>query len=437
MRCSLPQKKMPRHYQDTTVPSTHEIDLNYAGEGQQRFQDASSWLSDNNSVYLHFSPNQTWLGEMDRISQWRSAELRVEGAGKLTLLQYEISMDGGTTYPIVIPLDVEMDYFEFPILGQLGRLKLTTSGGWPEGGRLQIALMYRQSPSQQGGAAVTRTGTLLGAETRALNVRVVNEWQDDYFLGKIQGRSTGFCAGYCDSIDSNYQSVHPIASGFVPLPPPTGLSTFSIGSSSVQDSGVGSGVYLYFLLYLRADYTSGFMLLAFDGTTPVTYNTGELFFRFIAAFGIVGGAAYPFNFTSGPVSNVGINYIGTGTFTPASGFTTTYLRNRIGDGQIVSPTYTVPFGKRALLWELKYAAEASKPVIMRTFGRGNPNGFWVLQIEDVAQNTIQPRRSLIGGWNPPGAEFTVVGKKASGTSVLCNFIMTVIEVEERFFASYI
>lgn len=426
---------MPRHYGG--VVRVPEIDLNYAGEGSTVYTDEQSLLSDNNSFYAQVGANTEWIGDMDKISGWRSVQCRIASPGTFTLCQYEMSVDAGNTYPFSVPLDNEGSYFEFPLTGQLGRLHFTTDSNWPTNQLLQIVLVYRRFPACLGGSSVGTTGTLLGKATQALNVRVVNDWMDDYFLGKIQGRTTGFCAGYCDDISSSFQSVHPITSGFVPLPPPAGIPVLSIASSSTQDSALGSGIHGYFILYMRTDYSTGATPVFLSGTTAVPVPVGEPIYRLIIAFAFLGGAAYNSTFSTGPVSNVGINYIGTGTFVPASGFPTTYLRNRVGDGQIASPTYTVPKGKRAMLWELKYAAEASKPVIMRTFGRGSPFSPWALQIEDVAQNTIQPRRSLIGGWNSPGAEFTVVGKKASGTSVLANFIMSVIEIDETLFASYI
>jgi hypothetical protein len=427
---------MPRYWNEPDNDN-NDIDLNYAGEGFTRYTDATSQLSDNNSFYAQINADTHRCGDMDRIASWPSAQIRIAKPGALTLCQYEMSSDGGKTYPFVVKLDNEITYFEFPLVGQLGRLRFTTASTWPSGGLLQIVVVYRKYPAALGGGSVTTTGSLLGTGTQALNVRVVNDWMDDYFLGKIQGRTTGFCAGYCDNIDSDFQSVHPITSGFVRLPPPAGVTNVLMASSSAADTQLGTGIFGYLLIYMKTDFSTDVAFVFMQGTTPASVNVTVPIYRFIIAFAFGAGAAYNSTFSAGPLSNVGINYIGTGAFNPASGFATTYLRNRIGDGQLASPTYTCPKGKKAMLWELKYAAEAAKPVIMRTFQRGNATNPWVLQIEDVAQNTIQPRRSLIGGWNDPGSEFTVVGKKTGGTGVLANFIMTVIEVDLALFASYI
>lgn len=429
---------MPRQYAKNfpEVP-IDEIDLNYAGEGAVRYTDEVSWLSDNNSFYDIVSANQEWTGDMDRISSWLSAQCRISAAGQFTFLQYEISVDGGRTYPFVITLDNEQDYVEFPLTGQLGRIRFKADAVWPANGRFQLVLMYRKWPASVSGANVNRTGNLLGSETKALNVRMVNDWHDDYILGKVQGRATGASAGYCDDIGSNFQSVHPITSGFTPLIDTNGIPTALIASSSVQDSAGGTGAFLYLLGIMSTDYTVTFTLVALNGTTPVAINIGKPIYRFTLGFIFAAGSAYNYNLASGNFANRGINYIGTGTFSTGSGFTTTYIRNRVDDGALVSPTYTCPAGKRALLWELKYAAEAANPVVYRTYGRSGPTAPWSLIIEDVVQGTIQPRRSLIGGWFSPGGEYTVVGKKKQGTQVLANFILSMIEVDESLFVSYI
>lgn len=442
---------MPRYYgQGTSVeaderppnqfPSIPEIDVLQTKNRGSTFYTRNVWLSDSNSFSTIVGPSVTQLGDPDHISGWDTGEIRVATIPTATFstLQYEISLDGGKTFPIIIPISISPSGFAvFPLMGQLGRLRWTTSSTWPSNGILQIALFYRRSESGNGFTVMGETShpnDLIPASTNAINVKVVNNWEDDYITGKVGSRRTGACAGYSDDIGATFQSVTNIPSGFLPLPGSSGVVGAKIASTSTQDSAGGTGISLYIFQFMNTDFSLTIELVVLNGTTPVNLATSPIY-RFVIGFPVSGGSTYNALTTVG--SNRGAIYLGTGAFSTTTGFATNYMVNRVDDGVIVTPTYTVPLGTRGLLYELKYAAEASKPVIFRTYGRSSATAPWSLQIEDITVGTIQPRRSLIGGWLAPGGEWTVIGKRSSGTNVLANFIMTIIEVQESIFNSYI
>lgn len=419
-------------------PSLAEVDVLQSHNRGSTFYTHNVWLSDNNSFSRTVGPGTLELGDPDPISGWDSGEVRVSGAGKFSVLQYEISVDSGKTYPFSVPLAVNASGFTvFPLMGQLGRLRWTTDANWPVNGPCQIALFYRRSASGNSGlitGGVGQPNDLIPASTDALLVKVVNSWEDDYITGKIGSRRTGACAGYSDDIGASFQSVTNIPSGFLPYPGAAGIVTSQVASSSLQDRPAGTGIAVYIFQFMKPDYSLTIELVVLNGTTPVTLTTTPIY-RYVIGFPVVSGSGYNFLTTIG--SNQGVIYVGTGTFSTADGFTTNYMVNRAGEGVIVTPTYTVPLGTRGLLYELKYAAEATKPVVFRTYGRGAPTQPWSLQIEDIVTGTIQPRRSLIGGWQSPGGEWTVTARRTGGTSVIGNVIVSIIEVDESIFNTYV
>ena len=422
----------------TPFPSIPEIDLFQTQNRGSTFYTRNVWLSDNNSFNTTLQASQTKLGDPDRISGWDAAEVRVSAAGKWSLLQYEISLDGGKTYPCLIPIVLNASGFGvFPLMGQLGRLRLTSDAAWPAQGTVQIALFYRRSDSGNSNLVmgdISQPGTLVPSSTNAINVKVVNSWEDDYITGKIGNRRTGACAGYSSDIGASFQSVTNISSGYLPFPSAAGVTGVQIASGDNNDRPAGSGISMYIFQFMKPDYSLTIEIVVLNGITPVNLSTSPIY-RFSIGFPIAAGSLY--NYTTVVGSNKGNIYLGTGVFTAGAGFATNYMVNRIDDGVIVNPTYTVPLGSHALLFELKYAAEAAKPVLFRTYGRGNGSQPWSMQVEDIVSVTIQPRRSLIGGWLAPGGEWTVVAKRTGGTSVSANFIMTVIEVDDSIYNTYI
>lgn len=437
---------MPRYYGEGTIeqaddrspnhfPSIPEIDILQTNNRGNTFYTKNVWLSDNNSFSTIAGPSASDLGDPDHISGWDTGEIRVATipSAPFSTLQYEISLDSGKTFPIIVPLSRTTAFAVFPLMGQLGRLRWQTSTTWPAGGILQIALFYRRSPSGNG-LNTSNPNDLIPASTNAINVKVVNNWEDDYITGKIGSRRTGACAGYSDDIGASFQSVTNIGSGFLPYPPAVGVTGARVASSSTQDSGAGTGISMYIFQFMKIDFSLTIEIVVLTGTTPVNLATSPIY-RFVIGFPVAAGSTY--NLLTSVGSNRGVIYLGTGAFSTSTGFATNYMINRIDDGVIVTPTYTVPLGTRALLYELKYAAEATKPVLFRTYGRGSGTAPWSLQIEDIVTTTIQPRRSLIGGWLAPGGEWTVVARRTGGTNVAGNFIMSIIEVEESIFNSYI
>lgn len=422
----------------TDYPSLNEIDLNEIGNNGTTYYTENVWLSDYNSFNRTMNASQTMTGQPDHISGWDIGEIRVSNYDLLSSIDYQLSLDGGKTYPFSTSITVVKGFGTFPLMGQFGRLTFTTGSTWVNGSRIQIALFYRRSSTGNSNAALlgstSHPNDLIPATTTALNVKVVNDWEDDYITGKVGSRRTGACAGYSDDIGATFQSVTNIASGTLPYPGSAGVTGVRIASSSTQDSSTGTGVSLYIFQFMNIDYSLTIEFVALNGTTPVNISTSPIY-RFVIGFPVSAGSTYNYLTTVG--ANRGVIYLGTGAFSTTTGFAVNYMVNRIDDGVIVTPTYTVPLGTRGLLYELKYAAEASKPVLFRTYGRGSGSAPWSLQIEDIVTTTIQPRRSLIGGWLAPGGEWTVVARRSSGTNVIANFIMTIIEVQESIFNTYV
>jgi hypothetical protein len=445
----IQKKRMPRFLggssarapltDPTEYPSLNEIDLNEIGNNGTTYYTENVWLSDYNSFNRSVNASETVSGSPDHISGWDCAEIRVSNETLLSTLQYKLSVDGGKTYPFSVPVTLTNGFGSFPLMGQFGCLTFTTSSTWVTGTRIQIALFYRRSAMGNSGAALlgasgSHPNDLIPASTNAINVKVVNSWEDDYITGKIGSRRTGACAGYSDDIGTAFMSITNISSGFLPYPAAAGSTGNQIASSSANDSAGGTGIALYIMVFMKIDYSLTVEFVSLNGITPVNLTTSPIY-RFVIGFPLVAGSTYNYLTTVG--ANRGVIYVGKGAFSTATGFATNYMVNRIDDGVIVTPTYTVPLGSRALLYELKYVADASKPVVYRTYGREAPNVPWSLQIEDIATQTIQPRRSLIGGWRMPGAEWTVVAKRAGGTNVTANVIVTVIEVDEAIYRTYI
>lgn len=422
----------------TDYPSLNEIDLNEIGNNGTTYYTDNVWLSDYNSFNRPLDASQTVYGTPDHISGWDSAEIRVTNGDLLSSLVYELSLDGGKTYPFSVPISLFGSFGTFPLMGQFGRLMFKTGTTWVNGTKIQIALFYRRSAMGNSSAALlgatSHPNDLIPANTTALNVKVVNDWEDDYITGKVGSRRTGACAGYSNDIGATFQSVTNIASGTLPYPGVAGVANVKIASSSIQDSSTGTGISMYIFQFMQIDYSLVIEFVSLSGTTPVSISTTPIY-RFVIGFPITAGSGYDYLTTVSV--NKGVIYLGTGAFSTTTGFAVNYMVNRIDDGVIVTPTYTVPKGTRGLLYELKYAAEASKPVLFRTYGRGKGTDPWSLQIEDIVTTTIQPRRSLIGGWLAPGGEWTVVARRSSGTNVIANFIMTIIEVQESIFNTYV
>jgi hypothetical protein len=444
----IQKKRMPRFLggssarapltDPTEYPSLNEIDLNEIGNKGTTYYTENVWLSDYNSFNRVVAASQTFNGTPDHISGWDCAEIRVSNGNLLASLEYKLSVDGGKTYPFSAPVALTDGFASFPLMGQFGYLTFTASSSWVSGTRIQIALFYRRSATGNAGVALLGGSTshpndLIPASTSALNVRVINDWFDDYITGKVGSRRTGACAGYTSDIATTYQSVTNIPGGYLPFPPGAGVPTASIASTSTQDNPTGTGIAGYIFQWMKPDYSLTIEVVFLNGQTPVALSTPNIY-RFTLGFPIAAGSANNPLIIDG---NVGTIYVGTGAFSTATGFATNYMVNRPGDGVMVTPMYTVPKGSYAILFELKYSAENAKPVIFKTYGRSSPSAPWSMQIEDIVSVMIQPRRSLIGGWVGPGGEWHVVGKKTSGQSVSANFIMSIIEVDEAIFRTYI
>ena len=416
-----------------------QYDLSVVADESDQYQTETTWLSKRNSYNGTLKPNQVWLGKVDDIRDWEKCFIRINTNAGINTIEYTSSMDGGKTFPFSDVCDTSRTLFQFPLAAQYGRLSVTagSSAVLSPTTVFQIAVIYKRSivGETSNGLPMVSTDTpfnILQSSTQALNVRVVNDWQDDWIRGLCQGRTTGFIAGYCDNVDTNFQSLTNIASGSIATPTMAGASNVFMASSNVQDSYLtGNGAGVYFVAMMDTTFTLFFEVILLTGTTPVAVGlsspTGTVY-RILAAFLVTGGP----NFTNAipyPNANKGIIYIGVGAFSTATGFATNYGVNRIGDGTLVVPIYTVPKGKWGLLYQLKYGADGANPITYRTFGKDSATGPWQLIIEDVATTTIQPTRSLVGGWKRAGAEWHVMGKRR-GSSALGNVIGAIIEIDE-------
>jgi hypothetical protein len=435
-----------RTYGNNNESNDDDLDLNLVRDNLHEYRTNVLWASDNNSLNTSLASDVTWRGNPDHITGWDQCTIQIsDGAGKLQpySLVYNISMDGGRSYSFPVVLSEQSRRITFPLRGQYGYLTLTTDAsfwapvGTPSTTKLpiQLSTVYTRSTSgAAGGGAVTSTSNVYAVvkpDQPVLNVRVMNDFNDDYIRGLAYGRSTGFFAGYTsDCSRTTFQSVGPNKGLFWPLPAAAGV-TMQISSSSTQDSAGGTGIAAYFLVLMKPDYSYAYEFVFLNGTTPVTLTTTNIY-RFYVGFPAVSGATYNRATTVG--SNRGIIYVGSGAFSTATGFATNYCFNRIDDGVIPISIYTVPKGKRALLFELKYAADGANPVTFRTYGTDTATSCWSLQIEDIVTNTIQPRRSLIGGWRPPGAEWSCVCKSGGAGTTQCNVIATIIEIDETMWA---
>lgn len=412
------------------------FDVHYASTNRNQFTNGEKWFSHANSFFGTLRPDQTWVGPPDDISYWEAARVQFSSVANISNIYYELSMDGGETYPFRTTFLTDRTQYWFPITGQKGRLVVITSSTFVPQTPIQWATLYFRGAAASVGSvnesyAVSNGYNVIPSSTRGINVRVINDWFDDYLRGLVAGRSTGFLAGYSDNVDAaNFMSVTNITSGFLPHPPLAGVTNLRMASGSIQDSATGTGIGLYFVVTMNPAFEIQVAIVVMNGQTPV--NVPGTVYRIIAAFAIGGGATYSNQVVN---SNAGIIYLGVGTFSAASGFTTNYALNRIGDGTVVVPTYTCPKGKRATIFELKYGTDGVNAVIFRTFGKDSATLPWQLIIEDVVLSTIQPRRSLIGGFKLPGAEWTVMGRRRSGNSALGNVIATIIEIDEALFES--
>jgi len=422
-------------YEDGANPFSEigSFDVHYASTKINPFNTQSKWFSHHNSYLGRLNINQSWTGHPDQVSQWDWVRIQFSDVVGLADIYYELSMDGGETYPFRTTFQPDQKQHSFPIMGQMGRLTVITSSTYVATKTIQWATMYFRGASS---GNVNETYSLsngydvIPSSTRGINVRVINDWFDDYLRGLVAGRSTGFLAGYSDNIDTSFMTVTNITSGYLPHPPTAGVSNLFIASSSVQDALTGTGIIAYFVVTMNTSYELEFQICVLSGTSPVPV-LGTVY-RIIAAFAIAGSPAYNPNVIG---SNIGVIYMGTGAFSTTSGFTTNYAVNRIGDGTVVVPTYTVPKGKRATLFELKYGTDGINAVLFRTYGKDSSTAPWQLIIEDAVVSTIQPRRSLVGGFKLPGAEWRVVARRRGGTSAIGNVIGTIIEIDEDLFQS--
>lgn len=429
---------MPRH------TTSMDLDLNYAQQTNLfSYESENRLLSDNNSFNDTFTADQTFRGQYDTIDGYEIALIFLSSnlVGQLSSLTYHISADSGLTYPFINTLDTTTSIIQTPLIGKYGYLTGTVASTFT-GGAIQILTMYAKAPSALGytgppfPALQSSTGfDLVPNTTRALNVRVINDVYFDYLYGKMESRSTGAAAGYSDNIGASYQSLWNQA-GFIAIPPNAGVTSVLAASTSTQDSATGTGLAFMIVFCLLDTFESSAFFISFTGTTPVTITApgGRKFTRFSLGFGISPGSAN----TGTPISlNVGSLYLGTGAFSTSTGFATTYMFGRPGDNGMFSGVYTTPKGKRATLFQLKYSTDASKPVNFRTLQRTTETGAWIQIITDIVAGTIQPERSLFGGWTGPGTDVQIIAKRTAGTTVEGNFILTMHEIDEPLATSYL
>ena len=277
-----------------------------------------------------------------------------------------------------------------------------------------------------------------GLRDSVLRVKVCNDFSEDTIHGTVSGRRTGFCGGYTSSIANDFSSVMPgLGAGvFTPLPPDTvgtTSETVQIASTSTSDSAAGTGISAMIIFFLDLSYQEQFIVAPLNGQTPVTlsFPTGVFAQHFLYAFPIAKGVGVvpPGNI----VSNVGVIYMGVGTFSTSTGFTKNYMWNRIGDGFISSAVYVVPKGYRGALWSVKFNTDHTSTVSYKTVYRVNRSSPWQLLAEDTVNNTTVIQRSIAGGFFTVGAEFTVIAKRNSGTNIASNFVLTAHEISESCF----
>lgn len=274
----------------------------------------------------------------------------------------------------------------------------------------------------------------------ALLVKSVNDFEDDLLTGRMNGRGTGFTGGYTSNINNTPGAVMPPYtgwSGWVPLPDPvvgTGANPIKVASSSTQDSLTGTGASALIIFYLDITLAPKNVIVALNGTTPVTLNMVSDVYHFQYAFPIAVGTGY--NVTANNVtSNVGTLWLGIGaSFSTTTGFSTVnYMWNRPGDGFMSSSVYVVPKNKQASLWNVKLNSDTTVSCLFKTYSRASRTSCWSLNAEDTVNTGIVIRRTLAGGFLPAGAEFTVIANKTGGTNISCNFVMCCYEFSTRIF----
>ena len=277
----------------------------------------------------------------------------------------------------------------------------------------------------------------INALQAAQNVRVVNEWQDDYGKSIVTGRSSGFTAGYTSNSNASFSSCMPFIAngGFTALPPATTTQTtpILIASSSTQDSATGTGVHGYLLFYMNAAREVLTVVAFLNGTAPVTVPINQVY-HFMYGFPITVGSGQS-NAPPGQVtSNVGTVWVGSGTFNTTTGFVTNYMWNRPGDGFVTSGVYVVPKDKYGQLLSVKYNSDSTVPCQFQVYGRSDRAAPWQLNAEDTVNTTLVIRRLFTGGYLPTGFELTVLVKKTANTgNVSANFVMNINEMSAYLF----
>ena len=270
-------------------------------------------------------------------------------------------------------------------------------------------------------------------------VKVVNSFDDDFLVGRLNGRGTGFTGGYTSSIGQTPQAVMPTYSGwngFMPLPDPavgTGSSDVKLASSSTQDAVGGTGIYFYIVFYLNLIYELRSEIIPLSGTTPVTL-IAKFIYHFQFAFPVSRGSTFPSLGLGTMSSNIGTVWLGIGTtFSGTTGFNTAnYMWNRPNDGFLSSSIYVVPANRLGTLWTVKFNSDTTVASSFKTYNRSSRGLPWTLNAEDTVNTTIAIQRSLSGGFMPAGAEFTVFANKTTGASnISANFVLTCYEISSK------
>lgn len=267
-------------------------------------------------------------------------------------------------------------------------------------------------------------------------IRINNDYYEDMIQEKIRGKRLGFTGGYTSDLTTSNSFVLPGSPTSVNLPPVTGtgLTTISIASTSAADTsvvaGTSTGVKTFILFLMSTDFTLYPIFVDLNGTTPVALPATNVY-HFAVGFAVAAGSAYS---SQGFGSNVGTIYVGSGSFSTSTGFTTNYMWNRPGDGFVSSTVYVVPKNVSSQLLSVKFNSDSAVSTVFSTIGRTSRTAPWSIGSQDTVNTTLVIERSLSGGFQGPGGEYTVIARKAgTGNNIGANFVMTLLEVDTRQF----
>lgn len=220
-------------------------------------------------------------------------------------------------------------------------IKQPTSGG-------VLATEAKQDIGNASLASIdSKTPTLIDGRQPSLSM--------DYGLavsrGLISGVTTKSITGYNAAASTTLEPIWSTSTATYPWP--TAAVTAQIASSSVNDTGTGTGARTVLVNYLTTSFVDTNVIVTLSGTTPV--NIADDVFRVNQVVCLTWGTG---------LSNAGNLWIGYGGgFAAATGFTSNLSKIEIGENISQQAIYTVPATK--VLEGLSYRIAQSAPCRFR------------------------------------------------------------------------